>query len=249
MAARWIRPANSVAASSCPEYCAAKPASSRSSSPSGVSRSAADSRSNASDHARRANAARPRSIGSSVMDAPAYALEPALSAGPLEPASPAEQDHEGDEHDRHQREDQVERIGLALTRELHVHPEDARDEGQWQEHDAGRGEDPERVVQAMGQHRLVRRLEPFDDLLVVLERVPDPLRGIRDVIEVDLELFLEVALLGPLEVTEHRALGTDDLAEVDDLLLRVRQLAHDLRGAALEDVVLQALELECGLAQ
>ena len=64
----------------------------------------------------------------------------------------------------------------------------------------------------MAEHGLVRRLEGLDDLLVVLERVPDPLGGVGDVVEVDLELFREVALLGPLEVAEHRALGPDDLA-------------------------------------
>ena len=101
----------------------------------------------------------------------------------------------------------------------------------------------------MRQHGLVRGLERLDDLLVVLERVPGALGRVGDVVEVDLQLFLEVPLLGPLEIAEHGALGPHDLAEVDDLLLRLGELAHDLRRAALEDVVLEALELEAHLAQ
>ena len=37
-------------------------------------------------------------------------------------------------------------------------------------------------------HRLVGLLERLDHLLVVLEHVPDPLVGVADVVEVDLEL-------------------------------------------------------------
>ena len=43
--------------------------------------------------------------------------------------------------------------------------------------------------------------------------------------------------------------GPDDLAEVDDLLLGVGEVAHDLLGLALEDVLLEALELVADLPQ
>ena len=101
----------------------------------------------------------------------------------------------------------------------------------------------------MRQDRLVRGFERLDDFLVVLERVPDPLGGIGDVIEVDVEFVLQVALLGPLQVAQHRPLGSDDPPEVDDLLLRLRDVAHDLRRAAFEDVVLDAIELDSHLAE
>jgi hypothetical protein len=49
--------------------------------------------------------------------------------------------------------------------------------------------------------RFVRVLEPLDDLLVVVEEVPDPLAGIDDVVEVELELLgqepLDVSLEQP----------------------------------------------------
>ena len=48
---------------------------------------------------------------------------------------------------------------------------------------------------------------------------------------------------------QRRALRADDLAEVDDLLLDVGDVADDLRRAALEDVLLEALELVAHLAQ
>jgi hypothetical protein len=51
-------------------------------------------------------------------------------------------------------------------------------------------------------------------------------------------LLAEEALLGPLEVLEDRPLRADDLAEVDDLLLDVRDVANDLLGASLEDVLI-----------
>ena len=43
--------------------------------------------------------------------------------------------------------------------------------------------------------------------------------------------------------------GPDDLAEVDDLLLDVGDVAHDLLAAAAEDVLLELLELVADLAQ
>ena len=138
---------------------------------------------------------------------------------------------------------------LALAGHAHVHAPDARDQGQRQDHDAERGEHAQHLVDAVREHRFVGDLERLDDLLVVLEHVPDALGGVDDVVEVDLEVLGEVALLGPLEVAQHGALRPDDLAEVDDLLLRVGDVAHDLLGAALEDVLLEPLELVADLAQ
>ena len=51
----------------------------------------------------------------------------------------------------------------------------------------------EDVVLAVRDHRLVRRLERLDDLLVVVEQVPDPLGGVDDVVEVELELLRQEA--------------------------------------------------------
>ena len=130
-----------------------------------------------------------------------------------------------------------------------VHAPDRGDERQRQDDDADRGEDAEGVVQAVREDRLVGRLERLDDLLVVLEHVPGALGRVVDVVEVDLEVVGDVAL-GRLEVLQRRALRAHDAAEVDDLLLDVGDVAHDLRGAlALEDVVLEALELVAHLAQ
>ena len=47
----------------------------------------------------------------------------------------------------------------------------------------------------------------------------------------------------PLEEPQGRTLRLDDLAVADDLLLRVRDVADDLLGAPLEDVVLDRVEL------
>ena len=103
-------------------------------------------------------------------------------------------------------------------------------------------------MSSVGQHGLVGALEALDDLLVVLEHVPDPLRRVVDVVEVDVEVLGDVAL-GALEVLQRRPLRADDLAEVDDLLLDVGDVADDLLGAPLEDRLLQALELVAHLAQ
>ena len=62
------------------------------------------------------------------------------------------------------------------------------------------------VVDAVRDHGLVRVLERLHDLLVVLEHVPDPLGGVHDVVEVDLQLLAHVALLRALEVAQHGAL-------------------------------------------
>ena len=58
---------------------------------------------------------------------------------------------------------------------------------------------PQDVVLAVGDDRLVRRLEPLDDLLEVVEEVPDPLGGVDDVVEVELELLGEEVLDASLE--------------------------------------------------
>jgi hypothetical protein len=99
------------------------------------------------------------------------------------------------------------------------------------------------------ERRLVRRLERLDDLLVVLEHVPHPLRRVLDVVEVEVEVLGDVARLRALEVAERRALRSHDLAEVDDLLLDVGDVAHDLVGVAFEDLLLDALEFVAHLAQ
>ena len=59
-------------------------------------------------------------------------------------------------------------------------------------------------------------------------------------------VWSQEALLHALEVAEHRSLGANHLAEVDDLLLGVREVADHVFGAALEDLVLQRVELGGG---
>src|SRR4051794_21549472 len=169
----------------------------------------------------------------------------------LEPATPAEVEDETDQDQRHQPEDDEEPGGVALVGDPGVHPHDAGDQRQRQDHDADRGQHPEDVVEAVGDHRLVGLLQRLGDLLVVLEHVPDPLVGVDDVVEVDLEVEVgrEVALLDLLEVAQHRSLRPDHLAEVDDLLLDVGDIAYDLLRAPLEDVVLERVELVADLAQ
>ncbi|MBW3535741.1 MAG: lipid-A-disaccharide synthase, partial [Gemmatimonadetes bacterium] len=65
------------------------------------------------------------------------------------------------------------------------------------------------------------------------------------VVEVDLEIDVgrQEALLDVLEVAQHRALGADHLAEVDDLLLGVGDVAHDLLRSPLEDALLERVQL------
>ena len=110
-------------------------------------------------------------------------------------------------------------VGRLLTREEDVHAEDAGHEGQRQDDDAEGGQDPQDVVDVVREDRLVRGLQALDDLLVVLQRVPDPLRGVDDVVEVDVQLLGRGDVHGSLEVAEGHALGPHDAPEVDDLLL------------------------------
>ena len=137
----------------------------------------------------------------------------------------------------------------TLAGHADVHAPDARDQRQRQQDDAERGEHAEDLVAAVGEHGLVGGLERLDDLLEVLEHVPDPLPRIVDVVEVDVEVVGDVARLVALEVAERGPLRADDLAEVDDLLLDVGEVAHDVLGAALEDLLLDAVELVAHLAQ
>ena len=99
------------------------------------------------------------------------------------------------------------------------------------------------VVLAVRDDRLVRRLEPFDDLLVVVELIPDPLGRVDDVVEVVLELLGQEPVDAALEHAQRGALGLDHLAVADDLLLDVGDVADDLLGAPLEHLVLDRVEL------
>src|SRR5918997_642935 len=142
------------------------------------------------------------------------------------------------------------REAVALAEGLgEVHAEHRGDQRQRQQHRADGREDPEDLVAAVGDDRLVGVLERLHDLLEVLEHVPDPLPRIVDVVEVDVEVVGDVAGLVALQVAEGGALRADDLAEVDDLLLDVGDVAHDVLGPALEDVLLDAVELVAHLAQ
>src|SRR3989442_1137769 len=98
-----------------------------------------------------------------------------------------------------------------------------------------------------------RRRNPearLPDLLVVLEHVPDALGRVAHVVEVELVVLGEEAPLDLLEVAQHLPLRPDDLAEVDDLLLDVGDVAHDLLAGLLEeDVLLDPVELVAHLAE
>ena len=48
------------------------------------------------------------------------------------------------------------------------------------------------------------RLEPFDDLLVVVQEVPDPLGAVDDVVEVEVELLGQEPLDPALEQAQRR---------------------------------------------
>src|SRR6478752_8169619 len=149
----------------------------------------------------------------------------------------------------HHGDDRPESGDRLLAGDTHVHTPDRRDQRQRQQDHAECGEHAEDLVAAVREDRLVGRLERLDDLLEVLEHVPDALRRVVDVVEVDVEVVRDVARLRALEVAERRPLRADDLAEVDDLLLDVGEVADDLLRAALEDVLLEALELVAHLAQ
>src|SRR5262245_8560334 len=151
----------------------------------------------------------------------------------LEPTASPEVGDQPDQQRHHRGRDDPE-VGLVpFARDSHVHAPDARDEREREHDHRDRGEDSQDVVDAVGDHRLVRVLERLDDLLVVLEQVPDALLGVDDVVEVDLQVDVrrEVALLHLLQVAEYRALRADHPAEVDDLLLHVGDVPDDLLGA------------------
>ena len=99
------------------------------------------------------------------------------------------------------------------------------------------------VVLPVRDHRLVRALERLDDLLVVVEQVPDALGGVDEVVEVELELLRQEALDVALEQAQRRTLRLDDLAVGDDLLLDLGDVGDDLLGAPVLDVVLDRVEL------
>src|SRR4051812_49255731 len=149
------------------------------------------------------------------------AAEVSATSGPLQEAALAEVRDHARQDDGHERDDRVERCEVLLARDLDVHPPDRGDQRQRQEDDRERREDAEDLVGAVRDGGLVRLLERFHDLLVVLEHVPDALGGVDDVVEVDVEVVRDVARLGALEIAERRPLRADDLAEVDDLLLDV----------------------------
>ena len=95
----------------------------------------------------------------------------------------------------------------------------------------------------MRDDRLVGALERLDDLFVVVEEVPDALRRVDEVVEVELELLGQEPLDVAFEQAQRGALRLDDLPVGDDLLLHLGDVGDDLLGAAVLDVVLDRLEL------
>ena len=124
----------------------------------------------------------------------------------LDPALPAEEGEQAGDHRDHGGDHHPECTGRPFARELHVHPEDAREQGQRQEHGAEDRQHAEDVVLAVRDRRLVGRLQRLDDLLVVVEDVPDPLGGVDEVVEVELEVLGQEPLDVALEQAQRRAL-------------------------------------------
>src|SRR5436190_3531095 len=167
----------------------------------------------------------------------------------LQPAALAREGEHSDEHREHHPDDDPEGPEPTLARDPGVHAPDPGHQRQREEDHREHGEHAQDVVELVGEHRLVGVLERLGGLLVALEHLPDALGRVVDVVEVEVEVVRDVARLGALQVTDHRALRADDLAEVDDLLLDVGEVANDLLGPPLEDVLLEALELVAHLAQ
>src|SRR6187200_1329929 len=135
-----------------------------------------------------------------------------------QPAPPAEDAEEcNPEHD-HQPDYDPKALGATLARDMRVHPEDARDQRERKQNHADHCEELEPVLLPVRDDRLIRILERLDDLLVVVEEVPDALGCVDDVVEVELEVLGEEALGVALEQAQGRTLGLDDLAVRDDLL-------------------------------
>src|SRR5438445_353979 len=92
---------------------------------------------------------------------PAPAIRPWLKLT-LEPAAFLEPQDHPDQDQEHAADHDVEVGGVALARNLDVHPPDARDQGERKNHDADRGQHAEDVVEAVRDHRLVGLLERLD---------------------------------------------------------------------------------------
>ncbi len=131
----------------------------------------------------------------------------------------------------------------VLAGEEDVHAEDPRDQCQRQDDDAEDREDAQDVVLPVRDQLLVRALERLNHFLVVVEQVPDALRGVDEIVEVELEVLWEEPLDPPLEQTQRGPLRLDDLAVGDDLLLRLGDVGDDLLAPPVFDVVLDRVEL------
>src|SRR5262245_3412714 len=104
----------------------------------------------------------------------------------LEPALPAEEGEHADDGRGHEADRGEEGVPAVEAGEMDVHAEEPGDERQRRQHDEEDREDVEDVVLLVRDERLVRALERLDDLLVVVEQVPDPLARVDDVVEVEL---------------------------------------------------------------
>ena len=109
----------------------------------------------------------------------------------------------------HSGEHRVEGAQVALARDADVHAPDAGHQRQREHDHADRGQHAQDVVDAVRDHRLVRVLERLDDLLVVVEQVPDALGGVDEVVEVELEVLGKEALDVALEQPQRRALAPE----------------------------------------
>src|SRR5581483_2414498 len=169
----------------------------------------------------------------------------------LQPALVAEEPEHPDHRDRRDHDHGDEAAGRVEARKVYVLPEEPGDHGQREHHHAEDGEHVEDVVLLVRDERLVRVLERLDDLLVVVEEVPDPLARVDDVVEVELQLLGQESLHAALELPDRGALRPHDLAVRDDLLLHLVDVADALLRARRDvvDRLVDLAELEADLVE
>src|SRR5262245_14635423 len=102
-----------------------------------------------------------------------------------EPALVAEEAEQAEDGQEQRAKGRPESPDRGEAGELDVHRVQARDEGEREDDRCEHRQDAQDVVLAVLDHRLVRVLECLDDLLVVVEDVPDPLGRVDEVVEVE----------------------------------------------------------------
>lgn len=124
-----------------------------------------------------------------------------------------------------------------------VHAQDAGHQGHGQHDYRDQREDLDLLIDAVGAEAGEGRVEAFDNLLLLLEHIPEPVEAVDQVAEVLLFIEAQIGALAPGQQAHDGDVGLEDAAQGDDVAPQVGELLDGAVGVAAKHLLLGGVEL------